>query len=262
MIVSTLPSLFISHGSPMLALENTPTATFLRGISAKLPKPSAIVIVSAHWETDEPMVTGHLHPGTIHDFQGFSEELYALRYPVPGYPALAKRIQSLLIAEGFKAGVDPARGLDHGAWNPLILMYPQADIPVIEMSVQSGRDAHWHYNIGQALASLRKDNILIIGTGNLTHNLHEAFKSHHTEIPFWVTSFATWVAQCAAEGDIASLLNWQNVAPHARDNHPTPEHFLPFFVVLGAAGVPLYAKRIHEHTSLGVLAMDAYLCGH
>ena len=150
-----MPSLFISHGSPMLALEDAPTTRFLRGLAATLPRPRAIVVASAHWETDEPMATGAAYPETIHDFQGFPKELYALRYPVAGEPLLAKRVQSLLADAGFKAGVDSMRGLDHGAWNPLLLMYPEVNIPVVELSVQPMRDARWHYLVGQALAPLR-----------------------------------------------------------------------------------------------------------
>ncbi len=259
---STIPTLFISHGSPMLALEDAPTTKFLRGLAAQLPKPSAIIIASAHWETDEPMLTGAVQLETIHDFQGFPKELYALRYPAHGNPELANRVQSLLTASGFKTGIDPVRGMDHGAWNPLLLMYPRADIPVIELSVQPKHDASWHCKIGQALAPLRKENILIIGTGNLTHNLREAFRGHHSETPLWVTAFAEWVAEHAAKSNIADLLNWQTLAPHARENHPTPEHFLPFFVALGAAGTPLQARHLHEDTALGVLAMDAYAFGN
>ena len=260
-LYTTMPSLFISHGSPMLALEDAPTTRFLRGLAAQLPKPSTILIASAHWETAEPTVTGAIRPETIHDFQGFPKELYALRYPAPGNPAFARRVQSLLADAGITTGIDPARGLDHGAWNPLLLMYPEADIPVIELSVQPRRDAGWHYRIGQALAHLRNENILIIGTGNLTHNLSEAFRGHHPATPPWVTAFAEWVAGRAAEGDIKSLLDWWELAPYARENHPTPEHFLPFFVALGAGGIPLDAKHIHEDTSLGILAMDAYAFG-
>ena len=245
----------------MLALENAPTTKFLRGLAAQFPKPRAIVVASAHWETAEPMITGATYPETIHDFHGFPKELYALSYPVSGNPLLASHVQNILAKAGFNTAVDPARGLDHGAWNPLLLMYPDADIPVIELSVQPGRDARWHYQIGQALAQLRKDNILIMGTGNLTHNLREAFRGHHTQTPAWVTAFAQWVAEHVAAGDISSLLNWQTAAPHALDNHPTPEHFLPFFVALGAAGTPLQAKHLHEDTAFGVLAMDAYAFG-
>lgn len=256
-----IPSLFLSHGSPMLALEDAPTTRFLRSLATELPKPAAILVASAHFETDAPMITGAERPETIHDFGGFPKELYALRYPVSGNPLLADRVKLLLVNAGFDAGIDPKRGLDHGAWNPLLLMYPHADIPVITLSVQPMQDANWHYRIGQALAPLRKDNILIIGTGNLTHNLREAFRGHHENTPLWVTGFTQWIAERVADGDIKSLLDWQNLAPDAQQNHPTPEHFLPFFVALGAAGTPLKAKHLHEDMAMGVLAMDAYAFG-
>jgi len=256
-----LPSLFISHGSPMLALEDAPTTVFLRRLSSQFPKPRAIVVASAHWETDEPMVMGATHPETIHDFQGFPKELYALRYPAPGDSALAGRVQSLISNAGFKASIDSRRGLDHGAWNPLLLMYPAADIPVIELSVQPQHDARWHYRVGEALAPLREENILIVGTGNLTHNLREAFHGHYVQTPAWVSDFAQWVEERVRQGNIESLLDWERLAPYAKQNHPTPEHFLPFFVALGAAGTPLQAKHLNEDTAMGVLAMDAYSFG-
>jgi 4,5-DOPA dioxygenase extradiol len=140
-------------------------------------------------------------------------------------------------------------------------MYPNADIPVVELSTQPHQNAAWHYRIGQALLPLRSENILIIGTGNLTHNLYEAFRGYHPETPLWVTAFSTWVAEKVATGDIASLLEWDKLAPYAKENHPTAEHLLPFFVALGAASVPLKAQRLHKDTALGVLAMDAYAFG-
>ena len=160
-MVSPMPSLFISHGSPMLALEEEPTTQFLRKLPDSIPRPDAIIVAPAHWETSEPFITGAAHPETTYDFYGFPEALHALRYPSPGNPALAARMQSLLAQSGFTATIDPARGLDHGAWDPLLLMYPQADIPVIQLSVQPNHNAQWHYKMGQALAPLRKENILI-----------------------------------------------------------------------------------------------------
>lgn len=254
----TMPSVFLSHGSPMLALEQAPTTLFLRTLSTQLPKPKAIIVASAHWETDIPTITGSPHPKTIHDFYGFPKELYALTYPANGDPALASRIQSLLKDTGVDARIDTEYGLDHGAWNPLLLMYPAADIPVIELSVQPKRDARWHYHIGQALAPLKQEGILIIGTGNLTHNLREAMRGGHTSTPTWVSEFATWVQERVANGDSESLLDWQTLAPYAKQNHPTPEHFLPFFVALGAGHTPMQASHLHQDTAMGVLAMDAY----
>jgi 4,5-DOPA dioxygenase extradiol len=226
--MSSLPALFISHGSPMLALENAPTSHFLRGLSAQFPRPAAIVIASAHWETPSPALTGAKQLSTIHDFHGFPAALYDLRYPAPGNPALASRIQGMFQSSGVESTLDPTRGLDHGAWNPLLLMYPQADIPVVALSVQPQRDAALHYRIGQLLEPLRHENILVIGTGNLTHNLQEAFRGHHPSTPGWVSGFAGWVEGRVAESDTESLLNWQQKAPHALQNHPSPEHFLPF----------------------------------
>ncbi len=252
-----MTSLFISHGSPMLALEDEPTARFLRQLSSQFPKPKAIIVASAHWETDVPMITGSTQPETIHDFSGFPKQLYELRYPAPGDPALTARVAQLLSEAGYPAKIDPTRGFDHGVWNPLLLMYPQADIPVIELSVQPKRDARWHYQIGKALAPLSDEDILIIGTGNLTHNLREAFKGHHTETPAWVTAFAEWVAEQIKQNNIENLLNWQTLAPYAHENHPTPEHFLPFFTALGAGGGAV-AQHLHQDTVLGVLAMDSY----
>ncbi len=258
---SVKPSLFISHGSPMLALENRPTSNFLRHLGRDIGKPSAIIVASAHWETRDIMLTATKSPKTIHDFYGFPKELYALNYPAEGDPGLAERACSMLVEAGIAAGTNITRGLDHGAWSPLLLMYPLADIPVIQISVQPQHDARWHYNIGMALAPLREENILIIGSGNLTHNLHQAFHGNHTATPSWVTEFAEWVANAIEEGNLDILMNWKKAAPHALQNHLTPEHFLPFFVAIGASGNEFSAKRLYKEVEMGVLAMDAYSFG-
>lgn len=242
----------------MLALEEEPTTRFLRALSTRLPRPDAIIVASAHWETAAPSVTGAGHPQTIHDFSGFPEALYQLRYPAPGSAKLAARVGELLSKAGFTPAIDPSRGFDHGVWEPLLVMYPDATIPVLELSIQPAQDARWHYRIGEALAPLRKENILIIGSGNLTHNLREAFRGQHAATPAWVGEFANWIAAKIEAGDIVSLLDWQHLAPHARQNHPTPEHFLPFFVALGAAGGASKAERLNQEVAMGVLAMDVY----
>ena len=248
-------SFFISHGAPTLSIEDNFSANFLRGLSANIPTPSAIIIISAHWETDLPKITGANNPETIHDFYGFPKQLYELEYNVAGNQELAEKVQDLL---GNQAEIDTLRGLDHGAWSPLRLMYPEAKIPVIQLSVQPQKDANWHYQIGKKLALLKNENVLIIGSGSLTHNLYEALRGNHQTTPNWVSEFANWVADNVAKGDITSLLNWEALAPYAKKNHPTPEHFLPFFVALGAASEPLNGKRIHDNTMFGALAMDAY----
>jgi 4,5-DOPA dioxygenase extradiol len=256
--VFMLPSLFISHGSPMLALEDAPTTHFMRSVGQSMPRPKAILVASAHWETERPMLSSAEHPETLHDFGGFAKELYELRYWAPGSPMLALQAQGLLQKAGIGASLDPSRGFDHGAWNPLLLMYPEADIPVVELSVQPQRDARWHYALGQALASLKDQGVLIMGTGNLTHNLYEAFRGGHVETPAWVDAFSSWVFERLSEGDLDALLNWWTRAPYAQRNHPSPEHFLPFFVALGAAGAQAKAQRLHHDVTMGVLAMDAY----
>jgi 4,5-DOPA dioxygenase extradiol len=254
-----MPTLFISHGSPMLALDEEPTSLFLRTLSDRLPKPDAIIVASAHWETSNPFVSGAPTPETIYDFYGFPRELYEITYPAAGNPALAAHVQTLLAEAGFDAAVDPERGLDHGAWDPLYLMYPQANIPTIELSVQPCRDARWHYNLGQALATLRKDNVLIIGSGNLTHNLRDAFRGTYTITPEWVIAFREWVARNLESHDIDALLDWQKQAPQPHLNHPTTEHFIPLFVAMGAGGEYTQLDRLNVEVQMSVLSMDAYL---
>lgn len=245
----------------MLVFQKEPAADFLRELPARLPtRPRAIVVISAHWETQDVSVMATAKPETIHDFGGFPKELYELHYRASGNSELSKRTVVLLNDAGIKADIESNRGLDHGAWNPLMLMYPAADIPVLQISVQPHRDARWHYALGQALAPLRGDDVLVVGSGNLTHNLREAFRSHHDVPPAWVAEFSQWIATHVKAGDINALLHWAS-APHALKNHPTPEHFLPFFVAMGAGGTPFHAQRLHDSVDLGVLAMDAYSFG-
>jgi len=255
--MSDMPILFVSHGSPSLAIEPSETADFFRTLAKNLPTPKAIVVISAHWGSDYPKITGSKQLKTIHDFYGFPDELYRLHYDAKGDPQLAEQLRILLEHAGIQAEIDPERGLDHGAWNPLLLIYPQADIPVIQLSLQPKKDAVWHYKIGQTIASLAKQEVLIIASGGITHNLYQALSVHHKTTPSWVSEFANWVQENTLNGDVETLLDWQN-APYAKENHPTSEHFLPFFVALGAASKPLNAKLIHKSNMLGVLAMDAY----
>jgi 4,5-DOPA dioxygenase extradiol len=250
-----MPTLFLSHGAPDMAMRVTPTHVFLSGLGKTLPKPSAIILISAHWETEKPLLTASPRPRTIHDFQGFPRELYTIFYPAPGAPELAERIAGML-PEG---KTDPARGLDHGAWSPLILMYPAADIPVVQLSVQPHRDAAWHYEIGRRLAPLRNEGILIAATGNATHNLRAAFTGNYESAPPEVAEFTAWVQDALAKHDHDRLKAWETEAPYAAWNHPTPEHFLPLFTALGAAGPDADARLLHDSVDFGVLAMDSWL---
>ena len=260
-----MPSLFISHGSPTLVLDDVSARDFLRGLGAQLPRPRAIVMVSAHWETAVPMVNAVAQNDTIHDFSGFPDALYRLSYPAPGSAELAERVVDVLAAAGLACHVDASRGLDHGAWVPLMLMYPAHDIPVIQLSVQSRLGPGHHVQMGRALAALRKDNVLIIGSGSMTHNLREIDRSGSNDEPAWAADFAEWVHKALIEGRSCDLVTYRTRAPEAARNHPTDEHLLPLFVAMGAgmggdAGdhSSVKAQRLHSSHTLGSLRMDAY----
>ncbi|MDT7530921.1 class III extradiol ring-cleavage dioxygenase [Sphingopyxis sp. SE2] len=259
------PSLFLSHGSPMMALEPSPARDFLAGLGAHLPRPRAILVVSAHhdaaYQGGRATVAASTAPPTIHDFGGFPDELFAMRYPAPGDPALAARVVELLAGRGLHVTADAARGLDHGAWVPLSLIYPDADIPVVQLSIASNATPEWHYALGQALAPLRDEGVLIVGSGSITHNLRALFSARppiDAPAPAWVTDFTDWVAERMSVGAVDDVLNSVERAPHGADNHPTPDHILPLFVAMGAGGTPLKGERLHHSVTYGLLAMDVY----
>lgn len=241
-----LPSLFISHGSPMLALTPTPAHQFLRELGQTL-RPKAIVVVSAHWETPELLISQSAHPETLHDFGGFPAALFAVQYPAPGDPALAATLGKTLGARLVE------RGMDHGAWVPLSLMYPEARLPVVSLSLPSRWSNAALMELGQRLAHLRSEGILVVGSGSLTHNLH-ALLPQGSQAPGWVDAFADWAHTHLEKDAREALLTWQT-APHAQRNHPTPEHFQPLLVAMGAGG---QGQRLHHSVEHGVLAMDVY----
>jgi len=248
--------IFVSHGSPTLLFDEVPARDFLIALGKSLPRPKAILVVSAHWETNIPAVNAVAVNETIHDFGGFPQVLFDQRYPAPGDAALAEQVAQLIRSAGLPAGVDTARGLDHGAWVPLKLMYPANDIPVLQLSVQTRLGPAHHYKLGQALRPLADDGVLILGSGSFTHDLHSVAWRGPNEAPDWVTEFADWVAAALAEGRIDDLLDYRRLAPFAARNHPTEEHFLPLFVALGAGG--LQAKSLHQSLTFSVLRMDAF----
>jgi 4,5-DOPA dioxygenase extradiol len=257
--MAAIPALFISHGAPTLPLEDSPARHFIERLGAELPRPRSILAVSAHWETQRPAVSAAQRPETIHDFRGFPEALYRLRYPAPGAPQLAQRVVQLLGEGGFQTDVDPQRGLDHGAWTPLILMYPEADIPVTQLSVQPRQGTGHHWRIGEALRPLRDEGVLIVASGSATHNLRE-FGGHtlESEPAPWARKFGEWLAETLEHGRYEDLLAYRERAPEAVRNHPTDEHLLPLFVAAGAGTPGKPAKRIHSSYAYGVIGMDAY----
>jgi 4,5-DOPA dioxygenase extradiol len=253
-----LPSVFISHGSPMHALEPGAAGEAWKALAQRLPRPRAILIASAHWETNLPMLTGNPRPETIHDFSNFPEPLYRIRYPAPGAPEVAQRAQALLKEAGFTAGIDGCRGLDHGAWSPLLYMYPEADVPVVQISIQSALGPRHHVEVGKALRPLTKENILIIGSGHMTHNLRDWARGAGSPAPY-AREFQAWVFEKLKERDVESLVDYRSRSPHGERAHPTDEHFLPLFFALGAASEKAKPERVYDAIDSGVLAMDAYV---
>lgn len=181
--MSLLPTVFISHGSPMHALDAGAAGEAWRRLGDTLPRPRAILIASAHWEASMPMLGGAPKPETIHDFYGFPEPLYRIRYPAPGAPLVAQRAQQLLLSAGLPSAIDDVRGLDHGAWSPLLHMYPEADVPVVQLSVQTALGAAHHLALGRALAPLAGEGVLVIGSGHMTHNLREWMRGTYPDAP-------------------------------------------------------------------------------
>ncbi len=250
------PSLFVSHGAPDLPLRPSAARDFLKGLGSQLDLPTAILCVSAHWGSRTSRISSSPQPQTIHDFSGFSEELYQLTYPAPGAPKLAMQVADLLQNSGVEADLDPKRGLDHGAWNPLLMIYPDAQIPVVQLSIQPQQDPEHHYRLGQALAPLRQENVLILASGSITHNL-SLLRGHGFEDPppAWMSEFVEWLQQALEEERWDDLMQYRQRAPFAVENHPTDEHLLPLFVAWGAGGK---AQMLHSSTTYGILNMGAY----
>jgi 4,5-DOPA dioxygenase extradiol len=257
--VNSLPAIFISHGAPTLLIDEGPTHSFFTGFAELFARPRAVLCISAHWETTTPAVSGTEKPHTIHDFYGFPESLYQASYPAPGDPTLADRVVAMLHDAGLDADADPDRGLDHGAWVPLKLAYPAADIPVVQLSLQPALGPSHHIRLGQVLRPLRDDGVLIIGSGGATHNLSEFRGQSIDAMPAdYAQAFDVWLEEVLTSGNTQLLVNYEQEAPSARRNHPTVEHFIPLFVALGAAGMDAKASKIHNAFTYGVLSMAAY----
>ena len=259
-MTSTQPSLFVPHGAPTFALRPGAAGAALVRQAQSLPLPRAIVIVSAHWDTELPTVGFADRPETIHDFWGFPEELYTLRYPATGCREAAEEVVAALRGACLPVERDAGRGLDHGAWAPLRLMFPDADVPVIPLSIQSHGGPREAYRLGQALAPLAARGFLIIASGNVTHNLrdYQTAARNDGRTPGYVRQFADWIAARLDAGDIPALLDYRRQAPGAVQSHPSDEHLLPLHVALGAGGENARAERFHSGIDDYVIAMDAY----
>ncbi|KAI4351925.1 hypothetical protein L6164_006224 [Bauhinia variegata] len=260
--MAALDTFYISHGSPMLLIdESHPARHFLQSWQKLYPqRPNYILIISGHWNTAHPSVNVIDRNDTIHDFSGFPKSLYQLKYPAPGAPELAKRVKGLLQASGFdRVDEDKTRGLDHGAWVPAMLMYPEADIPVCQLSVSSKKDGTYHYNLGKALAPLKNEGVLIIGSGSATHNLKTmAPKGDPAPVPLWASEFDTWLKETLLEGRYDDINHYEERSPHAKKAHPWKDHFFPLHVAVGAAGGNPNAKLIHHSWEGGTISYASY----
>ncbi|GAA0146130.1 hypothetical protein LIER_06156 [Lithospermum erythrorhizon] len=251
-IVHLKETFYISHGSPTLSIDDAlPARPFLKSFKETVfsQRPKSILIISGHWETSEPTVNFIQGPNdTIYDFYGFPDHMYKLKYPAPGAPELAEKVKELLEASGIKkVHMDIERGLDHGAWVPLMLMYPEADIPVCQLSVQTERDGTHHYNMGKALEPLKQEGVLIIGSGSATHNLGN--RGTFGSVASWAWDFDNWLKESLLNGRYEDINHYEETAPSPKLAHPWPDHFFPLHVAMGAAGVDAKAELIHSSWS-------------
>lgn len=255
-----LPTLFLSHGAPTFALEPGAAGAALRGFAERLPTPRAVLLLSPHWMTRGLGLTGAAAPRTIHDFGGFPAPLYALQYPAPGDAALAQRVQALLAAQGLAAAIDPQRGFDHGAWVPMRHLYPQADVPLVQLSMPADLDARGATALGAALRPLREDGVLVVGSGSLTHNLYELDPSAGDTPTPEAQAFVERVSASLASGIRPAAFADQLMAtPGLARAHPTLEHLLPLPFARAAAGEQAHVERLEGGYRYGALSMHAFV---
>lgn len=266
---TTLPTLFVSHGSPMIALEPGAAGAFMQRlgptIEATFGRPRAIVTVSAHTAARLPVVLAAERHEAIYDFGGFDPKLRTLRYDAAGDPALAARVHGLLRDAGIEARSAPEGGLDHGAWTALRFLFPKALIPIVPLAFAADDSPERQFALGRALAPLADDGVLVLGSGSITHNLRRIFaggapSTAAAEIPE-SAAFRRWFAERSAARDWPALFAYRRRAPHAVDMHPSDEHLLPWFVAAGAGGSMHAPERIHDTVTMGSLGMDAYAFG-
>lgn len=252
-----MPALFLGHGSPMNAIERNAMHQSWIDLGNWLPRPSAILCVSAHWQTRGTAVSSAAKPETIHDFYGFPKALFDVRYPAPGAPELARRVADLLAP--MPVALDPNQGLDHGAWGVLVALFPNADVPVLQFSLDATADGATHYDIGRKLAALREEGVLLLGSGNIVHNLRLR-SPHDPAPPDWALRFDTAVQRCIEAGDHAPLLHLEGMGPDAAKAAPTPEHFQPLLYVLGSAQ-PGESARVFNAAYASTISMTSVLIG-
>lgn len=253
-----MPVVFLSHGAPDIILQpHSPTLSYWQQLGEMLPRPDAILVLSAHWETTTPTISRAVQPQTIYDFSGFPAALYQMRYPAAGATELVPKVATCLANAGLPLEVDPQRGLDHGAWIPLRIMYPQAHIPVTQLSIQPHQSPDWHRQLGEALRPLREQGVLVLATGSVTHNF--AWLSHRAEPLPQALAFSHWLSERLQQRDTATLLNYRRLAPYGAESHPTDEHLMPLYVAYGASTAADTLSHTSPEFTYGALAMDGYV---
>jgi len=252
------PAVFVSHGSPMTALDQGSYGKALAAFGETV-HPEAIVVISAHWQDPGIRIASAARPELIYDFGGFPRELYEMKYDAPGSPELAAEIAAELGRAGFEAALDSQRGWDHGVWVPLRLMFPEARIPVVEISLPMGWSPQELYRVGQAVAALRKRNVLVMGSGGIVHNLRLMnWAEKDAPVEAWALEFQAWVRDAVERRDLVSLFAFEKLAPHAQRAVPTAEHFVPLFPMLGAAGEYTKVVPIFEGVEHGNMSMYSF----
>lgn len=250
--MTRMPALFIGHGSPMNALERNRYTEVWRAVAASLPKPKAVLCVSAHWLTRGLAVTAMPSPRTIHDFGGFPQALFEVQYPAPGDAVLAQRVCEVL--KPLPAALDTEWGLDHGAWSVLVHLFPQANVPVLQLSLDAGQPEAFHYAIGQKLAVLRDEGVLILGSGNVVHNLRRLNMQGGAGYD-WAMRFEAFARQAITARDHGALIDWQAQGADAALSIPTPEHYWPLLPILGAQAADEAARIAVDGIELGSISM-------
>jgi len=259
--MTVLPSLFLAHGAPDLVISDHTAKRFLNRLADLLPRPRAILIISAHWETTTTALTTAVAPSTVHDFTGWPSSLYELSYPAHTDATLIERTKALLDTAGVPVIEDAVRGYDHGAWVPLLLSYSDAEIPVVQLSMLRGSNTKQQFSFGQALAPLRQEGVLIIGSGATVHNLYE-MSPEGTPAPDWAEGFDQWLFDCIERRNLEALLRFPAEPITAQRAHPSIEHFLPIYLAMGAGWDGGFARRLHHSYSYGSIGMACYAFGH
>ena len=255
-----IPPVFVSHGAPTLTLEHVPARQFLVDLGSRYRSVRAVLCISAHWNTLRPCVNSAKTHETIHDFYGFPPELYRIEYPARGSPDLASQVAESLASAGIACDVDPRRGLDHGAWVPLQLMFPRAEVPIVQLSIQHSLDPASHLALGEAIREVSESGVLVLGSGGAVHPLGNprASLGPGADTDEWAIEFNEWLNRAVTLGDRHSLLNFRSLAPYAEEAHPYPDHYMPLLTAFAAAGPRARGKILHQSWDLGDLGMGAF----